>query len=425
MKLTVSIVTKLYIFISIITIVTFTGCGKKTDEAATVSADSLKMDSALFKVETIIFKNEGTGTSSNIPHFVSLNNDTTTARLMNNAIKDYFQLSSFEPDKEKDFSWSDVNFTSEVGKDVVVLNIKGTYVAAYPTDYDEAVFISMKDGKVLHNVDISFPALFKEDGFFSVTDQYWKGKAQQKFVKAAQCASDLAPTCSLYGINFKVEGKNAVLTLNNQDCYPHVAAACSPSLEVNIPIEKLKPFLSDFGNKVIESGYFQKTSPLDRYQAAEQLKATMPNRLFIRLKRSGFQIENGPFFDFPETSIGITFNETKKMEGNLTSFWDMDALPADFRSTDAFSISDTPINYTGTFNYDGFVLTVECEPMNSNCIDQVTFTWGSEPVEGAIAVGHRWLSCDAGALLFAGYSNEDFFYSANLQNGQAGNSDSN
>jgi len=402
------------IFISIITFtITFEGCGKKSGEPIN-SPDSIKVDSALFKVETIVFKNQTSGTASNIPHLISLNNNIQTAELVNNAIKDYFQLSSFEPDKEKDFSWADVSFTSEVGKEVVILNIKGTYISAYPTDYDESVFISLSDGKLLHGVAISFPALFKEDGFFSMIDQYWKGKAQLKFEKATECASDLTPTCSMYGINVRFEGKNAILSLDNQDCYPHAAEACAPSFEVSIPMEKLKLFLSDFGNKVIESGYFQKTSALDRYETAGQLKASMPNHLFLRLKRPGFQIENGPFFDYPETSIGITFNETKRLEGNLTGFWDMDTLPNDFRSTDALSISDTPINYTGTFNYDGFVLIVECDPMNSGCIDKVTFTWGNE-AEGAIAVGQRWLSCDAGAITYAGYSSEDFFYSEGPQ----------
>lgn len=389
------------------------GCGSKSGEQAKGNA----ADSGAYTIESITQVVEA-GDTNFFPHVISRTGNQAGETKINNAIRDFFLLTSFDPKEKQETMWHGLRFTAASGQDVVALHITGSALGAYATEYDTDLFIT-DQGEVLYATAFPLLALLSPEHYFSFLDQHWTAKASKEFEKAAQCADDIQIACSIYDINTGVTDQQLVLTLKNEECFPHVAAACAPSVEVKVPLATVTPFLSEFGKKVIASGYYAQKSPLKKFEASRSLQDSLPNVLVLRLKRPDVNFDYGGSFSYPETTLRLVFKPTNKFEGTLEAVVDMDDLPADFRGTDSFSPNDQPQNYTGTFNYGGFLLTRPCddEGAGSDCLDSLRFQWKDEYDENAFATGGRYLLSDLGTIHYAGYTTNRFFYKPKKENG--------
>jgi len=393
-------------------------CGLKPGESLS-SADTVETDTlsrlieseqpGSYVVETVVFAGPNNSTNS-IPRVRSSEGNGYVESEINNYIKEFFEITSFVPNEQQEFLYSDVSFEAEFGQSVLVLSILGTYMAAYPSEVSEVMIFSLGDGQRIKEGGFTLPSLVKVDGYFPFLEKHWLAAAQSKFAEAKECA-ELEPGCSPHDVKIENKGLVLMLSLNNEDCYPHAAAACAPEVEVSVELDKAKPFLSSFGLKVLSSGYFLEKSPLKRFELAERLRSDMPYLIFMRVKRPDIPAENdvnGIGFVYPQVSIALQFEgRAMDVQGKLSGYLDMDNLPEDFRSTDAFTLSDERINFKGTFSPHGFFMTRECEVDDGQCT--INFTWSENYVEGAQMVAGRWLSCDFGSLLWVGCSNEEFF----------------
>lgn len=382
------------------------GCGSKSGDSAKGNAN----DSGAYTIESITMVVEA-GDTNHFPHVITRTGNTIGENKINDAIRNFFMLTSFDPNEKQETMWHGLHFTAESGRDVVALHIVGSALGAYSTEYDTDLFIT-ENGEVLYNSTFSLLSLLRPESYLSFLDKYWTAKATQEFEKAKSCADGMDISCSIYDINAQVVDQNWVLKLSNEGCFPHVAAACAPTVEVKITMAETTPFLSEFGKKVIASGYYSGKSALKKFEASRQLQDSIPNILLIRLKRPDVNFEYGGSFSYPETSLRIQFYTTQPQSGTIQAVMDMDDLPADFRGTDSFDADDEPRNYTGTFDYDGFVLTRTCdeEGAGMDCIDTIRFQWKDEYDEKAFSVGGRYLLTDFGTIHYAGYSTNRFFY---------------
>jgi hypothetical protein len=246
-----------------------------------------------FVVNTIVFtETVDKRYHSNIPHVKNPSGKKKNiADKINEEIKDRFMFESFEPIKNKEFRWYDVEFHNEIISDILLISFSGEYYGAYPNMVDDNLFFDLKTGNRIQEETLDYHLLFSKQGYFDFLEKYWIEGCNEKFKEARQCA-DYEPYCSEFDIIFRSNNatslKKGLITFALvDDCFPHVVRACSPSFEIEIPVEDLKPYLSPFGIfTIFESNYLSKTT-LEKYLFFKTNKSKIPFTYFIQGKING------------------------------------------------------------------------------------------------------------------------------------------
>ncbi len=234
---------------------------------------------------------------------------------------------SFDPNKNKEFRWYDVNFKSEIITDILLISFSGEYYGAYPNIVHDNLFFDLKTGNKIQEQTLDYHLLFSKQGYFDFLDKYWTQGCDKEFKEASKCA-DAEPYCSKFDIIFRSDNditlKKGLITFSLiDDCFPHVAQACSPSFEIQIPIKDLKPYLSSFGVfTLFESNYLAKTS-LEKYLFFKDNQSKIPFTYFIQGKINGKYRFNMAFEINRSSKVveGFYYYQKKRIPIQLNGFY--------------------------------------------------------------------------------------------------------
>ncbi|NMM50861.1 hypothetical protein [Marinigracilibium pacificum] len=210
----------------------------------------------------------------------SENNKSLIVNSINSLILDRFMIDSYNQKEVDEFRWYDVDFNYEIKENILHISIWGEYVGAYPNYIEDEFFFDLRTGKLINPSIIPFHALFTLSGYFDFLNKYWLSGVKAEFKTAIECA-EVEPYCSYYDINsYSSMGNKMSISLVN-DCYPHVAQACSPGHQITVALDSVKQYLNELGKYIlIESNYSSK-DPIDKLVENEQLKERIPNFLFL------------------------------------------------------------------------------------------------------------------------------------------------
>jgi hypothetical protein len=227
-------------------------------------------------LETIDKKN-----TSRLPRFKDLSKlANPVVNKLNAFVLDLFSIQSYNQNEITEFRWFDVKFSSEVNGGIAFIRYEGEYLGAYPTTVTEELFFDLGTGERLPNQDVPFHALFSLDGYFKFLNRHWLTKAKEAFKKATACA-ETEPECSYYDIDTYGLRKGLFHCSLQPECYPHVAMTCSPDVQVSIPIDSLKPFLTDRTTKMLVDERYGDKKGIDKFLFNRKVKNELPHHLFV------------------------------------------------------------------------------------------------------------------------------------------------
>jgi hypothetical protein len=227
-------------------------------------------------VETIEKKN-----TSRLPRFKDLSNRSNPmVSKLNAFVLDVFSLETYNQNEITEFRWYDVKFVSEVKGGIAFIRYEGEYYGAYPTNVTEELFFDLATGERLPNQDVPFHALFSLDGYFKFLNRHWLANAKEAFKKATTCA-EAEPECSYYDIDTYELKKGLFRCALQSECYPHVSMACSPDVQVSIPIDSLKPFLTTRSTKMLVDERYSDKKGIDKFLFNKKVRNELPNHLFV------------------------------------------------------------------------------------------------------------------------------------------------
>jgi hypothetical protein len=247
---------------------------------------------------------------------------------INEQIKDRFMFESFDPSKNKEFRWYDVDFKSEIIANILLISFNGEYYGAYPNMVQDNLYFDLKTGNEIQEETLDYHLLFSKQGYFDFLDKYWSQGCEKEFKEAIKCA-DAEPYCSQFDIIFRSDNditlKKGLITFALiNDCFPHVVQACSPLFEIQIPIKDLKPYLSSFGIfTLFESKYLAKTT-LEKYLFFKDNQSKIPFTYFIQGKINGKYRFNMAFEINKKSKIaeGFYYYQKKKVSILLNGSYD-------------------------------------------------------------------------------------------------------
>jgi hypothetical protein len=228
-------------------------------------------------VEKIVFtETVDKAYTSAIPHVTDQSGrQNQITRKINDAIQERFMLESFDPKTVTEFRWYDVEFEHQVKESVLHIAFRGEYYGAYPNQIEESLYFDLKTGTQLAEKRLPFHALFSPEGYFDFLNKYWLSGCSGAYQEAIRCA-DAEPYCDCYDIEYGYGSGKLNLSITN-DCFPHVVRACTPDFTAALPLDTVKPFLSNFGKYVLLEAHYAQMSRLDQFLFYREQLHKIPN----------------------------------------------------------------------------------------------------------------------------------------------------
>jgi len=241
-------------------------------------------------------------TVSDIPRVKDFSNpQNPVVSKINSFLLDHFDLTSYNQNEIEEFRWYNVDFDAEVKSGLLYIRYGGEYYGAYPNAVEDELFFDLSTGEKVINNDIPFHALFSLQGYFDFLNSFWLStELKDSFKKAIACAGDTQPDCSYYDISeYNIVNGKFTASLET-DCYPHAMQACSPGHSITIPIDSLKPYLTENAKKILLQDHYCEKKGVDKLLYNKAAWKTMPNNMFL------FGLINDKY----PISMAITINNT-------------------------------------------------------------------------------------------------------------------
>ncbi len=314
-------------------------------------------------------------TVSNIPRVSDRGRQNPNVDKINSFLLETFDIPSYDPRQIKEFRWYDVDFDAEINSGIIYIRYAGEYYGAYPNQVEAELFFDLSTGEKMDNRDIPFQALFSLQGYLDFLNRYWFTPAlKDAFKKASTCAGS-EPSCSYYDIsNFTIEEGLFKASLETE-CYPHAAQACSPSHSIAVPLDSVKPHLTETAKKMLLVDHYYEKRGVEKFLYNKSAWKDMPHNLYL----FGLINDKYPF------SMAITINQES---GATTGYYYYDKKMQ-------------KINLKGTFAHNILDMT---EAVNNTQTGKFYFTWTDQYNEEAIALydthgkgeylNGTWLSMD-------------------------------
>lgn len=246
---------------------------------AIVSFSSLAQSS--IEVKTIIFtETVDKSSKSNIPYIVyKTGNNKAIADKINESIQDRFMIHSFDPKKVTEFRWYDVEFTHQIIENILHIGFAGVYYGAYPNYVEDNLYYDLKTGDKMEGIYLSTSSLFSLQGYYDFLNKYWLTECLKAYQEAIECAG-FEPYCSCYDIDFTFGSAETSFSLTD-DCFPHVARACSPGHGMGLDNDTLRNYLNDFGKWVLFETNYASASTLEKFLFFRKNYNKIPSYMFL------------------------------------------------------------------------------------------------------------------------------------------------
>jgi hypothetical protein len=175
---------------------------------------------------------------------------------INATLLNFFMIESFDVTEEQDFRWWNMNFSTEVISDYLLISISGEFLGVHAVPVDEDLYFDIETGAKMDEKIVKYNSLLKLDSFFEFMNNFCLPGCGEAMLEAQNCADLDYIYCDCYDLEFYIN-ENSVDFVLTGDCVPHYAQACDPGGYImNVKADSLKPYLNDFGQYVIfDSGY--------------------------------------------------------------------------------------------------------------------------------------------------------------------------
>ena len=291
---------------------------------------------------------------SYIPKLVDkANSHNEAVAKINKQILDIFMLESYKQEELSEFRWYEVNFQSEIQKDIAYIAFAAEYYGAYVSQVSDKLFFDLKTGELLDPLDIPFQALFRIDSYFDFISKYWLDDVNLELDAAKSC-SGVQPSCSPYDINYSgyFEDELALQITLDSNCFNHALQACSPVVSKIITVAELEPYLNSFAIGLFKNSYFEpNNTEIDKYLYKRSKLDNIPNNIFIFGKIDG----QYPF----SMAINLAKNSNK-----ISGYYYYDNNP-----------NHEALILQGEYNEAGFKLQ---ESVDNETTGDFIFTWSNE-----------------------------------------------
>ena len=205
---------------------------------------------------------------------------------VNALILERFGLDSFSQNEQDEFRWYEIDFMHELQEDILWISYSGEYYGAYPNYIEEELFFDLNTGDELNNTAIPFQGLFSLHGYLDFLNRHWLPEVQMAFREATECSGS-EPYCSYYDITrYTVLGDKISLSLTD-DCYPRVISACSPNVDVILPLDSLAPYLNEVGKALLLHQADHWNTRIDRLLYHDSISQRLPTHAYLFGKIDG------------------------------------------------------------------------------------------------------------------------------------------
>jgi hypothetical protein len=258
---------------------------------------------------------------SDIPRLTDLSNiNNPIVDLINSQILDRFMINSYEQSEIDEFRWNDVEFSSDIHKEILFISFSGEYIGAYPNGVTDEFLFDLKSGELLNYTIIPFQAIFTLSGYLNFLHKYWLEGVQEEFKTAFECA-EFEPYCSLYDIDGYGINDNKISIYLTDDCYPHVAQGCSPVFSISVEIDSIKQYLNSIGKYILLESNYMDLNPIEKYLENEILKVKVPDNIFLFGKIADkYPISMAINIDTQEGILGLYYYDTKFQQITLNGY---------------------------------------------------------------------------------------------------------
>ncbi|WP_418263248.1 hypothetical protein [Flavobacterium faecale] len=229
-------------------------------------------------IKSTLFEEE----NNEIPKVIPLKKEyTAVANKINQFILEEFMIEGFQLKKEEDFRYSDCKFKYQLSPTHLYLKTEGEYLGPYPSPFERELIFNLKNGAVENNENIPFQAFFTLNGYLDFMEKHWLTEAKKEFVTAIKDCEGSEPYCSYYDIEkYEVTNNQLTISLTN-DCYPHVAKACTPYLTKSFSKEVMKKFLSEWGYKILFNANYTSKKAIDKFIINQKERNNAENNIFL------------------------------------------------------------------------------------------------------------------------------------------------
>lgn len=298
---------------------------------------------------------------------------------VNQYLMDHYEINSYNQRELEEFRWSELDFRTEIGENMLFIFSAGEYYGAYPNYVEEELFFDLTTGEFLRNTDIPFQALFSLKGYFDFMNKHWLSGVKHAFKEALECSDSAELFCSYYDVAaYRYQTNNKTFTCSLEtDCYPRVLLACAPGHSITLTNDSIQQYLSDFGKNALITKQYSQLTGIKKYQFNKSVESQIPDNIFLIGKI-------GDKYDF---SMAVQLNQsTHKATGYYY-----------------YERKKIPITLTGTFSSTSIVLE---ESSKGQVTGKMTFTLHTDYQEAGFTV-FEGICCDNPVYITGNWASPD------------------
>ena len=226
---------------------------------------------------TLSFQSE-----NEIPKVIALKKEFEPAvKKINQFILDEFMIEGYQLKKEEDFRFSGCTFEYQINPDYLFLKMEGGYLGPYPSEFEKEFIFNIKTGAIQDSRKIPFQALFTLNGYLDFMEKYWLPDIKKEFSVVTEGCEEIEPYCSYYDIEkYEVKDNQLSFSLTN-DCYPHVAQACTPYLTKSVSKEVMKQYLNDWAYRMLFKDNYTSKNQIALFLMNQKEKPNCENNIYF------------------------------------------------------------------------------------------------------------------------------------------------
>lgn len=221
-------------------------------------------------------------TKNEIPKIIPLKKEyTAVANTINKRILEEYMLEGYQLKKDDEFRFSGCSFSYQINPTHLFLKTEGGYLGPYPSEFEKEYIFNLKNGALENNENIPFQAFFTLNGYLDFMSKYWLTDVKKEFDTSIKDCEGSEPYCSYYDIE-KYEVKNNKLSISlSNDCYPHVAKACTPYLTKTFSKEIMKKYLSEWGCRILFNANYVANKGIEKFLINQKERGNTENNIFL------------------------------------------------------------------------------------------------------------------------------------------------
>jgi hypothetical protein len=282
-------------------------------------------------------------TKNEIPKIIPLKKEyTAVANTINKQILEEYSLEGFQLKKDEEFRYSDCSFSYQINPTHLFLKTEGGYLGPYPSEFEKEYIFNLKNGALENNENIPFQAFFTLNGYLDFMSKYWLTDVKKEFDTSIKDCEGSEPYCTYYDIDkYEVQNNQLSISLTN-DCYPHVAQACTPYLTKSFSKEVMRKYLSDWGYRILFNSKYVANKGIEKFLINQKERGNAENNIFLF----------GKINKLYPISMALTLS---KKDNTVSGYYYYDKKKIKIKLSGTFSANSISLNeFTNNQNTENF-----------------------------------------------------------------------